>query len=160
MQYCYWLKKCPKAIISFIMIHVERCVKLYEELTIREIDIMMNQCYMTSQTDQKLSVTWTSIWLHLARFSNKKMTRCFCILAPGLKTVVIIIIIKKHTIRCLFCLSLSLFSLRRLLYASYKNKKSSVATNFYLHCNITFCVFQKGVRKAEGRREEGKERGE
>ena len=90
----------------------------------------------------------------------KKMTECFCILVSRLKTVVIIIITKKHTIRCLFCLSLSLFSLRRLLYASYKNKKSSVATNFYLHCNITFCVFQKGVRKAEGRREEGKERGE
>ena len=70
--------------------------------------------------------------------------------------VIIIIITKKHTIRCLFCLSLSLFSLRRLLYASYKNKKSSVATNFYLHCNIILCA-PEGSKRGGG--EEGRGKG-
>ena len=73
--------------------------------------------------------------------------------------MVIIIITKKHTIRCLFCLSLSLFSLRRLLYASYKTTKSSVPTNFYLHCNIILCGLEPG-REWEGKRGEGGRGGE
>ena len=36
------LKKCPKAIISIIMIHVELHVKLYAELTTKETEIIMN----------------------------------------------------------------------------------------------------------------------
>ena len=103
--------------------------------------------------------------LNLVAFHKvfKKMTECFCILVSRRKTVVIIIITKKHTIRCLFCLSLSLFSLRRLLYASYKKKtKSSVATNFYLHCNIILCGLEGSKRGEgeEGRRKGGKVRGE
>ena len=77
---------------------------------------------------------------------------------PRLKTEVIIIITKKHTIRCLFCLSLSLFSLRRLLYASYKKTKSSVATKF-IYIVTLFSVVQKGVRGVEGGRDGGKGRG-
>lgn len=111
-----------------------------------------------------LQCTWTSIWLHLTRFSNRKMTEWFCILAPRPKTVVIMIIItkRKNTIRCLFCLSLSLFSLRRLLYASYKTTKSSVATNFYLHCNAILYGLGgsgRGGGEREGRGEGGEGRG-
>ena len=41
-------KNAPKAIILIIMIHLELHVKLYEELTTKETEIIMNQCYMTS----------------------------------------------------------------------------------------------------------------
>lgn len=121
------------------MIHVELHVKLYAELTTKETEIIMNQCYMTSQTDQKLSINWT----FNAQAENRSHNYN-----------------NQKTYHSLSFLSLPFFVFLETSFVCQLQKNQIICCNkIYLHCNIIFCG-PEGSKKGGGGKGWGKGKGE